>query len=112
MSQGQKEEAINISNGEMQKRINEAAGQAEAIKLVADATAKSISLVAEAINGPGGSEALKMRMTEKYIAQMSEVIRENDVTIFPTNLATLKGIFDEMKRPSWKDSSATVHADV
>lgn len=99
VSQGQRQEAINLSTGERQKRINEAEGRAEAIKLVADATAKSLKMVGDAISDPGGSEAVKMKMTEQYIYRVGEVIEGNDVSIFPANLATLKGIFEEIKQP-------------
>jgi regulator of protease activity HflC (stomatin/prohibitin superfamily) len=102
VSQGQRQEAINISEGEKQKRINEAKGKAEGIKLIAESTAKSLTLVGESISLDGGSEALKMRLVDQYIDQIDEVLGGGDVSIFPTNLASLKGIFDELKGDSSK----------
>lgn len=96
-SEGQKQMAINISEGEKQKRVNEAKGKAEGIKLVADSTAKSLTLVGEAINQPGGNEALKMRLVDQYIDQLDEVLTGGDVSLFPANLASLKGIVNELK---------------
>ncbi|OUR95515.1 paraslipin [Halobacteriovorax marinus] len=97
VSEGEKQMAINISEGEKQKRINEAKGKAEGIKLIADSTAKSLTIVGEAINLPGGSDALKMRLVDQYIDQLDEVLGGGDVSIFPSNLASLKGIVDELK---------------
>ena len=97
VSEGKRQSAITISEGEKQKRINEANGKAEGIKLIADSTAKSLKLVAEAIDLPGGNEALKMRIIDQYIDQLDEVIEAGDVSLFPANLASLKGILEELK---------------
>jgi regulator of protease activity HflC (stomatin/prohibitin superfamily) len=99
VSEGQRQMAINLSEGAKQKRINEATGQAESIRLVADATSKSLQMVGEAIEEPGGREALKMKLVDQYISQLSEVIEGGGVSIFPVELATLKGIVEELKRP-------------
>ncbi|MBT7610730.1 MAG: paraslipin [Bacteriovoracaceae bacterium] len=97
VSEGQRQQAINISEGEKQKRINEAKGKAEGIKLIAESTAKSLTLVGESINLDGGNEALKMRLVDQYIDQIDEVLGGGDVSLFPANLASLKGIVDELK---------------
>jgi regulator of protease activity HflC (stomatin/prohibitin superfamily) len=97
VSQGQRQQAINISEGEKQKRINEALGKAEGIKLIAESTAKSLTLVGESISMEGGHEALKMRLVDQYIDQIDEVLQGGDVSLFPANLASLKGILDELK---------------
>jgi regulator of protease activity HflC (stomatin/prohibitin superfamily) len=97
VSEGKRQSAINISEGEKQKRINEANGRAEGIKLIADSTAKSLKLVGEAIHLTGGNEALKMRIIDQYIEQLDEVIENGNVSLFPANLASLKGIFEELK---------------
>ena len=97
VSEGQRQKSINVSEGYKQQRINEATGRAEAIKLVADATAKSITMVSEAITLPGGTEALKMRLIEQYLDELSGIIQDADVSIFPANLATLKGAIDEIR---------------
>jgi regulator of protease activity HflC (stomatin/prohibitin superfamily) len=97
VSEGNRQSAINISEGEKQKRINEANGRAEGIKLIADSTAQSLKLVGEAIHLPGGNEALKMRIIDQYIEQLDEVLANGNVSLFPANLASLKGIFEELK---------------
>jgi regulator of protease activity HflC (stomatin/prohibitin superfamily) len=100
VSEGEKQYAINISEGAKQRRINEAEGAAQAIKLVADATAKSLRMVGEAISQPSGKDALKMKLVEQYIDQLGEVIDGANIAIFPNNLASLKGIVDEIRGPS------------
>ena len=102
VSEGKRQSAINISEGEKQKRINEANGKAEGIKLIAESTSQSLKIVGEAINLPGGNEALKMRIVDQYIDQLDEVFSSGEVSIFPKNLASLKGIVEELK--SNKDS--------
>ena len=97
VSEGKRQSAINISEGEKLKRVNEANGRAEGIKLIADSTAQSLELVGAAINLPGGDEALKMRIIDQYIDQLDEVIEGGDISLFPANLASLKGIIDELK---------------
>jgi regulator of protease activity HflC (stomatin/prohibitin superfamily) len=97
VSQGQRQQAINISEGEKQKRINEATGKAEGIKLIAESTAKSLTLVGESIDLNGGNEALKMQLVDQYIDQIDKVLQGGDVSLFPANLASLKGILDELQ---------------
>ena len=97
ISEGERQSAINISQGEKTKRINEAEGKAKSIRLVADASAQSIILVGTAIKEPAGDEALKMRLVDQYIDQLGKVIEGCDVSVFPAGLATIKGIFDEIK---------------
>ena len=97
VSEGNRQSAINISEGEKQKRVNEANGRAEGIKLIADSTAQSLKIVGEAISLPGGNEALKMRIIDQYIEQLDEVLESGSVSLFPANLASLKGILEELK---------------
>ena len=96
-SEGERQADINVSEGEKQKRINEANGRAASIKLVADATAKSLEMVGNAISQPGGKEALKMKLLDQYIGNLESVIKGSDVSVFPAELATLKGIVEEIK---------------
>ena len=57
-AEGEKQQAIKASEGKKQQQINEAEGQAAAILAIADATANGIRKVAEAIQQPGGFEAV------------------------------------------------------
>ena len=51
----------------------------------------------EAISLPGGSAALKMRIIDQYIEQLDEVLESGTVSLFPANLASLKGILEELR---------------
>lgn len=93
-SEGEKQEAINHSEGEKNKRINEAEGKAEQIKILAEATAFSIRRVAQAISQPGGDRAVKMRILEQFTDEFGKVLDRAAVTVVPTNLANIKGVFE------------------
>lgn len=106
VSMGERQMAINLSNGAKQKRINEATGRAESIRLIADATARSLQMIGEAIEQPGGKEALKMKLVDQYIDQLGEVITGGRVSMYPIELATLKGIVEELKNPAHQSAKA------
>lgn len=94
LSEGERQEAINVSEGEKQKRINEALGKAKEIELLADSTARGLSRIAEAIRKPGGSQAINMRIIEQCIEEFGRIIYHSNVSVVPTQLATLKGFFE------------------
>ena len=86
-SEGQRDAAINSAEGEKQQQINEAEGQAAAILAVADATAEGIRKVAEAINLPGGYEAVQLRVAEQYIGQFGQLAKESNTMVLPASVA-------------------------
>jgi regulator of protease activity HflC (stomatin/prohibitin superfamily) len=99
-SEGRKQEQINIatgereafiqrSEGEKQAAINTAQGQAEAIKAVAAATAQAIQQVAQAIQSPGGMDAVNLKVAEKYVEAFGNVAKEGNTLILPGNLADM-----------------------
>jgi len=94
ISAGERQEAINLSEGVKQQTINQAQGQARSIELVANATAEAIKLVGKAVKKPGGSEALKMRITEQYVEKLGEIFKKSEVTVVPMQLANIKGFFE------------------
>jgi len=102
-SEGRKQEQINIatgereafiqrSEGERQSAINRAQGEAEAIKAVASATAQAIQQVAQAIQTPGGMDAVNLKVAEKYVEAFSNVAKEGNTLILPGNLAEMGGM--------------------
>ncbi len=102
-SEGRKQEQINIatgereayiqrSEGEKQAAINTAQGEAEAIKAVASATAQAIQQVAQAIQSPGGMEAVNLKVAEKYVEAFGNVAKEGNTLILPGNLAEMGGM--------------------
>lgn len=99
-SEGRKQEQINIatgereafiqrSEGEKQAAINTAEGQAEAIKTVASATAQAIQQVAQAIQSPGGMDAVNLKVAEKYVEAFGNVAKEGNTLILPGNMADM-----------------------
>jgi regulator of protease activity HflC (stomatin/prohibitin superfamily) len=92
VAEGTKQEAIANSEGEKMKRINEAEGQAKEIELVAIATAEGIRKIAEAIQMPGGSDAVNLRVAEQYIGEFGKLAKENNTLIIPTNMSDIGGM--------------------
>ena len=99
-SEGRKQEQINIatgereafiqrSEGEKQSAINLAQGEAAAIIAVATANAQAIQQVAQAIQSPGGMDAVNLKVAEKYVEAFGNVAKEGNTLILPGNLAEM-----------------------
>lgn len=108
-AEGDKQEAIARSEGEKMKRINEAEGRAQEIERVAQATARGIRMIAEAINEPGGREAVNLRIAETYIAEFGKLAKVNNTMIIPQNIGDVAGmvaavgkVFTEMNKQNPK----------
>jgi len=86
-AEGEKQQVIKASEAKKQQQINEAQGEAAAILSVAEATAEGIRKVAEAINLPGGFEAVQLRVAEQYIGQFGELAKESNTVVLPANVA-------------------------
>jgi len=93
-SEGEREASILMSEGRRQQRINEAEGEARETALLAEASANGIERVADAISQPGGSLAVKMRLTEQFIDRLGEVVDGADVSVLPMEAANLKSFFE------------------
>jgi regulator of protease activity HflC (stomatin/prohibitin superfamily) len=102
-SEGRRQEQINIatgereafiarSEGEKQAEINKAQGEAEAIKAVADATATAIRLVAEAIQQPGGEQAVQLKVAEKAVDAYGQLAQKNNTMIVPGNMTEVSAL--------------------
>jgi regulator of protease activity HflC (stomatin/prohibitin superfamily) len=92
VAEGAKQEAIKTSEGEKMKRINEAQGKAEEITLVATATAAGIRSIADAIQMPGGEDAVNLRVAEQYIKEFGKLAKEGNTMIIPSNLSEVGGM--------------------
>ena len=86
-AEGAKQKVIKASEAAKQQQINEAEGEAEAILAVAAATAGGITRVAEAIRGPGGPDAVQLKVAQDYIEKFGELARTNNTMILPANVA-------------------------
>ncbi|MGJ8655995.1 MAG: SPFH domain-containing protein [Akkermansiaceae bacterium] len=91
IAEGYKQDVIKRSEAEKSKQINEAEGKAQEIELLAKATADSIKQVALAINEPGGSDAVNLRIAEQYVKEFGKLAKEGNTMIVPANLADIGG---------------------
>jgi regulator of protease activity HflC (stomatin/prohibitin superfamily) len=86
-AEGEKQRSIKASEAVRQKQINEAEGQAQAILSIASATAEGIRRVAEAIESPGGFQAVQLRVAEQYVTQFGNLAKAGNTLIIPTTLS-------------------------
>lgn len=102
LSEGEREAAINVAEGHKQqvikesealklKQINEAEGKAQEITLLAQATSEGLRRIAGAINEPGGSDAVNLRIAEQYVKEFGNLAKETNTMILPGNLADIGG---------------------
>ena len=102
LSEGEREAAINVAEGHKQqvikeseaqklKQINEAEGKAQEITLLANATSEGLLRIAGAINAPGGSDAVNLRIAEQYVKEFGNLAKETNTMILPSNLADIGG---------------------
>src|SRR5690554_4276915 len=91
VSEGHKQEVINLSEAEKQKQINEAEGRAKEIELVATATAEGLRKIAQAIQQPGGQDAVSLRVAEQYVKEFGNLAKQNNTMIIPAELANIGG---------------------
>jgi regulator of protease activity HflC (stomatin/prohibitin superfamily) len=91
-AEGEKQKAIKASEARRQQQINEAEGQAQAILAIANATAQGIRSVAEAIQAPGGYQAVQLRVAEQYLQQFGSLAKAGTTMIVPSNLADVSSM--------------------
>ncbi len=93
-SEGAKMELINRSEGEMQARINQAEGQAGAILELAQATAASVQVVATAASQPGGRDAIRLELVERYLESLAQLARGDAKVLMPSDLSHLERLLE------------------
>lgn len=91
-AEGDKQQVIKTSEATKQQQINEAEGQAAAILSVAEATAEGIRRVAEAIQVPGGHQAVQLRVAEQYLTQFGNLAKAGNTLIVPATLSDVTGM--------------------
>jgi regulator of protease activity HflC (stomatin/prohibitin superfamily) len=102
-SEGRRQEQINIatgereafiarSEGEKQSQINMAQGEAAAIISVAEATAEAIRKVAQAIQQPGGEQAVQLKVAEKAVEAYAQLAQKNNTMIVPGNMSEVSAL--------------------
>ncbi|MEQ9266801.1 MAG: stomatin-like protein [Balneolaceae bacterium] len=103
-AEGIRTEMINISEAEMQRRINEAEGLAQEIESIAEATAVSIEKIAEALSQPMGTEAMQLRLAEKYLGTLKGLGREDNNIILPKDISNYDAIMEGLSLDELKES--------
>lgn len=91
-AEGEKQQVIKASEARKQQQINEAEGQAQAIMAVANATAEGIRKVADAIQMPGGMDAVRLRVAEQYLREFGNLAKKGNTLIVPANLSDVSGM--------------------
>ncbi|MDY0746319.1 SPFH domain-containing protein [Paucibacter sp. R3-3] len=100
---GEREASIARSEGEKQAEINKALGEAAAITAVADATAGAIRKIADAIQQPGGDQAVQLKVAEKAVDAYAQLAQKNNTMIVPGNMTEVSALIGTamamMKKP-------------
>jgi regulator of protease activity HflC (stomatin/prohibitin superfamily) len=102
-SEGRRQEQINIATGEREAfiarsegqkmaEINKAQGEAAAISAVASATAEAIRLIAAAIEQPGGTQAVQLKVAEKAVEAYAQLAQKNNTMIVPGNMSEVSAL--------------------
>jgi regulator of protease activity HflC (stomatin/prohibitin superfamily) len=102
-SEGRKQEQINIATGEReafiarsegqrQAEINKAQGEAAAILAVAEASAEAIRKIAQAIQSPGGDQAVQLKVAEKAVEAYAQLAQKNNTMIVPGNMSEVSAL--------------------
>jgi regulator of protease activity HflC (stomatin/prohibitin superfamily) len=86
-AEGDKQQVIKASEAKKQQQINEADGAAAAILAIAQATAEGLRKVADAVQIPGGQQAVQLRVAEQYITKFGELAKTNNTLILPASVS-------------------------
>jgi regulator of protease activity HflC (stomatin/prohibitin superfamily) len=104
VAEGEKQQVIKASEASRQQQVNEAEGAAAAIQAIATATAEGIRKVAEAIQVPGGYEAVQLRVAEQYVNRFGELAKTGNTLVLPANLTDVGSMIalamNVIRRPS------------
>lgn len=88
-AEGDKQRVIKQSEANKQQQINEAQGEAEAILAVASATAEGLRQVAEALDAPGGDQAMRLRVAEQYVTEFGNLAKTGNTLVLPATLSDI-----------------------
>src|SRR4030042_295499 len=69
--------------------IKDAQAEAEAIKAIAAANAEAIARVARAVELPGGTQAVNLKVAEKYVEAFAGIAKAGNTLIVPSNMADI-----------------------
>ena len=89
--------------------INRAQGQAAAILAIAEASAEAIRKTAAAIQSPGGSDAVNLKVAEQYVAAFANMAKTNNSIIIPANLSDMSGMIASAMQVIKSQGGSTTH---
>ena len=89
IASGEREASIARSEGEKQAAINRAMGEATAIGALAEASASALRQVGDAIQSPGGMDAVSLRVAEHYVDAFANLAKTNNTLIVPANMGDI-----------------------
>ncbi|GGX29269.1 SPFH domain-containing protein [Undibacterium squillarum] len=92
LASGEREAAIAKSEGEKQAAINRAEGEAAAILAIAQASAEALRVTASAIQQPGGSDAMNLKVAEQYVEAFGKLAKTNNSLIVPGNFGDMSSL--------------------
>lgn len=92
LAEGKKAAAIAESEGEKQAAINRAEGEAAAVRAMAAATAEAIEKVALATQKPGGQDAVKLKVAERYVDAFGNIAKQGTTVVVPANMSDLSSL--------------------
>lgn len=85
-SEGDKESEINLAISKRKVEILKAEGEAIAERERADATAYAIQKITDTLKASGTSEAVSLRLAEKYIAAFANMAKKSNTVVVPANV--------------------------
>lgn len=91
-SEGKKAELINTSEGEKQRRINEAEGRAAEIRSLAQANAESVEKMGWALAQTGGSDAIRLQLSKRYLEKIEGLARAGAKVVVPADIGKLSDL--------------------
>ena len=91
-SEGRRQEQINIATGEREAAIARSEGEKQAQINQAQGEATAVVTVAEAIQHPGGMEAVNLKVAERYVDAFGNLAKTNNTLIVPANVSDISGL--------------------
>lgn len=95
---GEREAAIAKSEGEKQASINRAQGQATAILAIANASSEALRVTAAAIQSPGGTDAMNLKVAEQCVGAFGQLAKTNNTMIVPANMSDVSALFGSVMK--------------
>ncbi|CUA99023.1 SPFH domain-containing protein [Thiomonas bhubaneswarensis] len=92
LAEGERQAFIARSEGEKQAAINTAQGEAAAIEAVANATAHALEVVAAAIQKPGGSEAVQLKVAQQGLDAYAGLAKSSTTLVVPNDMSQAAGL--------------------